>query len=163
MSRVEKSRFTKYLERNPMTAVFFFGLCVCFALSSGNIKSQMNVIASLQQKAQENTSQEWNLTLSQSLIEAQAKIAEARYTKGCKLVVSKKSPDRFTTLTLGKPILDRVRNTPLPVGTVVCDAYGNTARIVAGKVVGEIAFTGNQAVIDRVAKKSKAKYSSPNL
>jgi hypothetical protein len=153
----------KYLQRNPMTAVFFFGLCMCFALSSGNLKNQWGAIASLQQKSQENTSASWNLTLSQQQIEASAKIAEARYNKGCKLVVSKKSPGQFTTLTEGKAILDRARNAPLPVGTVVCDAYGNTARIVAGEVVGEIAFTGNQTVIDKVVKRSKAKYSSPNL
>ncbi|WP_256874859.1 hypothetical protein [Nostoc sp. C052] len=153
----------KYLQRNPMTAVFFFGLCVCFALSSGNLKNQWGAIASLQQKSQENTSNEWNLTLSQQQIDASAKIAEARYAKGCRLVVAKNSPDKFTTLTEGKAIFDRVRNAPLPVGTVVCDAYGNTARIVKGEVVGEIAFTGNQAAIDKVVKHSKAKYSSPNL
>ncbi|WP_445634497.1 hypothetical protein NSTC745_06320 [Nostoc sp. DSM 114161] len=153
----------KYLRRNPMVAVFFFGLCVCFALSSGNIKSQWNAAAILQQKAQENTSKQWNLALSQQQAEEAAKIAEARYTKGCKLVVSKKSPNNFTTLTEGKSIFDRARNAPLPVGTVVCDAYGNTAKIVEGEVVGEIAFTGNQAVIDKVVKRSKAKYSSPNL
>jgi hypothetical protein len=153
----------KHLQRNPMTAVFFFGLCVCVALSSGNLKSQWGAIASLQQKSQENTSKQWNLNLSQQEIEANALIAEARYIKGCRLVVAKKSPDKFTTLTEGKPIFDRVRNAPLPVGTVVCDAYGNTARIVKGEVVGEIAFTGNQAAIDKVVKRSKAKYSSPNL
>ncbi|MDM9583145.1 hypothetical protein [Nostoc sp. GT001] len=153
----------KYLQRNPMASVFFFGLCVCLALSSGNLKNQWGAIASLQQKSQENTSKEWNLTLSQQQIETNAKIAEARYNKGCRLVVAKKSPGQFTTLTEGRPVFDRVRNAPLPVGTVVCDAYGNTARIINGEVVGEIAFTGNQAVIDKVVKRSKAKYSSPNL
>ncbi|MCC5623549.1 hypothetical protein [Nostoc sp. CHAB 5715] len=82
----------KYLQRNPMTAVFFFGFALCVALSSGNLKNQWGAIASLQQKSQENTSKQWNLTLSQQQVDVAAKIAEARYTKGCKLVVSKKSP-----------------------------------------------------------------------
>ncbi|NDJ21001.1 hypothetical protein GS682_04940 [Nostoc sp. B(2019)] len=120
-------------------------------------------MASLQQKSQENTSKQWNLTLSQQQTDGIAKVAEARYTKGCRLVVAKRSPGQFTTLTEGRPVFDRVRNAPLPAGTVVCDAYGNTARIIEGNVVGEIAFTGNQAVIDKVVKRSKARYSSPNL
>jgi hypothetical protein len=166
MSRIEKSRFMKYLERNPMTAVFFFGLCVCVSLGVGNIKSQWSAVTSLQQKAQQNSLSQWNLTLSQQQIEEQALIAEARYTKGCRLVVSKRSPDKFTALTEGQPVFDRARNTPLPVGTVVCDAYGNTARIIdldGEPVVGDMAFTGNQQVIDKVVRLAKAKYSSPNL
>lgn len=163
MSNFEKSRFMRYLERNPMVAVFFFGLCVCVALSSGNIKNQWASINSLQQKAQENTSQQWNLTLSEQQAQAKAKVAEDRYKKGCRLVVSQKRPDKLTTLTEGKPVFDRARNARLPVGTVVCDAYGNTARIVEGEVVGEIAFTGNQQVIDLALRKSRAKYSNPNL
>jgi len=155
----------KYLERNPMTAVFFFGTCVCLAVSSGNIKANLSTVSQLQQTVRENSAQEWRLRASQQSAQNQALIAKQRYEEGCVMVVAMKDPKSFTSLEAGKPVIDRVRKTPLPVGSMVCDANGNTAKIVQGKdkpVVGDIAFTGNRTVIEQARKRAKARYTLPN-
>ncbi|NEQ27820.1 MAG: hypothetical protein F6K28_54250, partial [Microcoleus sp. SIO2G3] len=71
----------------------------------------------------------------------------------------------YTSLSEGQPVIDRVRQTPLPAGTIVCDANGNTARIVPGvnrQVVGELAFTGNQKIVQAARKRASARYALPN-
>ncbi len=155
----------KYLERNPMTAVFFFGTCVCLAISSANIKANLSTVSQLQQTVRDNSAQEWQLKASLQAAQVQALIAEQRYKKGCVMVVAMKDPNSFTSLSEGQPVIDRVRKTPLPVGTIVCDANGNTAKIVQDNdkpVVGKIAFTGNQEVIETAKKRAKARYVLPN-
>ena len=148
-----------------MTAVFFTGICICLALSSGNIKSNLGTVAQVQESVRENSKQEWQLRASQQAAQAQAEIAEERYRNGCVMVVAMSDPKSFTTLSEGQPVIDRVRRKPLPSGTIVCDANGNTAKIVLGVdrlVVGEIAFTGNQEVIQAARKRSTARYALPN-
>jgi hypothetical protein len=156
----------KYLERNPMTAVFFFGTCVCLAVSSGNIKANLSAVSQLQQTVRENSAQEWRLRASQQSAQTQAAIAKQRYEEGCVMVVAMKDPNSFTSLSVGQPVIDRVRKTELPVGTIVCDANGNTARIVPGNdksVVGEIAFTGDRKVVEEAKKRTNKRYVLPNL
>lgn len=163
---MNKSRFMKHLERNPMTAVFFFGICVCLAFSSANIKANLSAVSQLQKTVRENSASVWQLQASQQTAEAQAEIAEQRYEKGCVMVVAMKDPNSFTSLSVGQPVIDRVRKTELPVGTIVCDANGNTARIVdSGRqpVVGEIAFTGDRTIIEQAKKRANKRYALPNL
>lgn len=148
-----------------MTAVLFFGTCICLAISSENIKANLSAISHLQQTVQKNSAQEWHLRASQQSAQTQALIAKQRYQQGCVMVVAMKDPNSFTSLELGKPVIDRIRKTPLPVGTIVCDANGNTARIIQGyekPVVGDIAFTGDRKIIEQARKRSKARYALPN-
>ena len=70
------------------------------------------------------------LHTSEEAAEAQAAIALQRYKDGCVMVVAMSHPGFYTSLTEGEPVLDRIRKKPLPVGTIVCDANGNTAKIV---------------------------------
>jgi hypothetical protein len=81
------------------------------------------------------------------------------------MVVAMNNPKFFTTLSEGQPVMDRIRKTPLPIGTIVCDANGNTAKIVSvqGKpVVGELAFTGDRTLIEQAKKRANARYAIPN-
>jgi len=82
------------------------------------------------------------------------------------MVVSMSHPDHYTSLSEGQPVLDRVRKTPLPKGTIVCDANGNTARIVLGinkkPVVGEVAFTGDRTVVETARKRHNHRYVLPD-
>ncbi|BAZ39444.1 hypothetical protein NIES4101_53970 [Calothrix sp. NIES-4101] len=109
---------------------------------------------------------EEELRIQDELQITQEKIAESRFKKGCVIVVAQKAPDKFTSLTEGFPVIDWVRQTPLPAGTVVCDANGNTAIIERrnGKpVVGKTAYTGNQELINKAKKKANAQYRVPNV
>lgn len=157
----------KWLNRHPETGLFVLGLGVCFALSAGNIKANMETLSQTQARVRENTAYEMKLRASEQAAQAQAEIAEERYKSGCVFVVASNDPNSYTSLTEGQAVLDKVRGKPLPIGTVVCDANGNTARIINGvdkPVAGEIAFTGNQDVVDaaRQKRRSKAKYSQPS-
>ena len=156
----------KKLKRHPVSAAFGMGIVGCLAISSGNITKTMNSMAQVRDEAQKNNMTDMLLHTSQEAAESQAEIAKQRYQSGCVMVVSMQYPDSYTSLAEGQPVLDRVRHTPLPVGTIVCDANGNTARIVLGQnktpVVGELAFTGSRQVVEAVLKRHNHKYSLPN-
>lgn len=109
---------------------------------------------------------EEELKIQQEMADLQAKIASNRYRNGCVIVVAQKAPDKFTSLTEGHPVIDWVRKTPLPAGTIVCDANGNTAVIEKrnGKpVIGKTAFTGDRQLINQARKNANANYRVPNI
>ncbi|MBD1871232.1 hypothetical protein H6F95_28785 [Cyanobacteria bacterium FACHB-471] len=116
----------------------------------------------------ENSELNQQLQATSLFVEQQAEIAEKRYSGGCVLVVASDDPSKFTSLTEGQPVLDAVRGVPLPAGTVVCDAFGNTARIVSvdgNPVAGEFAFTGNKQVVEEAiaASNADAEINQPNI
>jgi hypothetical protein len=116
--------------------------------------------------AQENSAREMEMRATQEALAIQAKIADERYGLGCIMVVASNSPDKLTALEEGRPVMDAARNRPLSAGAVVCDGFGNTGIIVkvnSKPVVGEMAFTGNQKVIDAAKKRANKRYSLPNL
>ena len=155
----------KTIKRNPISTAFVVGIIGCFALSSGNIQQNMESINQVRDIAQHNAANEMKLRASQQSAEAQAEIAKSRYQSGCVMVVAMKDPKSYTSLSEGQPVLDRVRKTPLPAGTIVCDANGNTGKIVLVQgepVVGEMAFTGNKNLVTSARKRSTARYALPN-
>ena len=80
------------------------------------------------------------------------------------MVVAFNSPDSLTALEDGRPVMDAARNRPLSAGAVVCDGFGNTGVIVKvdnKPVVGEMAFTGNQNLIDAAKKRVNKRYLLP--
>ena len=85
----------------------------------------------------------------------EATIAEQRFTQGCIPIVSTEN-GKPIAITPGLPIFDQNSGLPHPVGTIVCDGFGNTSVLVSattqdGKtasVVGEIISTGNRTVIE---------------
>ncbi len=154
----------RWLNRNPMTSAWFLGLCVCFAFSYPNLKANMTAMGEVQKLAQDNSTRQMRLMAAQQLIESQAPIADSRYRSGCVMVVASNSPDSLTALEEGKPVMDAARKRPLSAGAVVCDGYGNTGVIVKmGKtpVVAEMAFTGNQKLIDAAKKRANKRYLLP--
>jgi hypothetical protein len=155
----------KTIKRNPISTAFVVGIIGCFANSSGNIQQNMESINQVRDIAQHNAANEMKLRASQQSAVAQAEIANSRYQSGCVMVVAMKEPKSYTSLSEGQPVLDRVRKTPLPVGTIVCDANGNTGKIVSvdgQPVVGEMAFTGNKNLVASARKRSNAHYVLPN-
>lgn len=90
--------------------------------------------------------------------ESLAKVAEARYTNGCRFVVAKLDPSQAAALGEGINVIDRATNNYLPSGTVVCDFVGSTAVLksmdldgdgVPNPAATDFAFTGNAAVVQQ--------------
>lgn len=156
---------TKWIQRNPFQCVIVAGIAASTAMSSGNINQSFNSVGQVRLLTQNNAMHQMELQASEQAKQQSAKVAESRYTSGCVMVVAERARDKFTALSNGQPVIDFARKIPFPVGTIACDAYGNTGEIVAdpsGKpVVGRMAFTGNRAVIDAAMKRVNARYQVP--
>lgn len=104
------------------------------------------------------------LALSQAarkIQQARKELAEERFEQGCVIVVAENDPEFFTGLSLGKPVIDAIRKVPVAPGTVVCDANGNTGIVDKNNVVSDMAYTGNQKLINSAKKKANARYRVP--
>lgn len=153
-----------WLNRNQAFALWFTGICICLAYSYPNIKANMEAMGEIQRLSQDNSNKQMRMMATQQAIESQAEIAESRYRSGCIMVVASNSPDSLTALEEGKPVLDAVRKRPLSAGAVVCDGFGNTGLIIkVGEkpLVGEMAFTGNQKIIDAAKNRANKRYFLP--
>lgn len=128
--------------------------------SSGKFQSMQQTSQLVQQQRQADSQQQIQLRLSQAQAKQSAEMANARYQSGCVMVVATNSPSDFTTLTQGQPVIDRVRNVPLPDNTVVCDANGNTGEIIGG-VVDRMAFTGDRSIVDAAMQRTGGLYRTP--
>lgn len=157
--------FTRKLKRNKVSVLFGVGVLGCFFFNSAEIQKNMAATGKARELTQVNVAKDMELRVSQQQIQMQAEIGNERYQTGCVLVVSKEDPTTFTSLSEGQPVIDSKRQTPLPAGTVVCDANGNTGKIIPGSdgtpVVGEMAFTGNREVVEAARKATRLNYVLP--
>ena len=129
-----------------------------FLQSTGNLTS-------LRSEAARAGERNHALTLAQQEATAAAEIARQRFEAGCVPVVSQ-DQQTYVSLVEGQPVVDSATGIPLPVGTLVCDAHGNTGVMVAtdggGPVVGLVAFVGDRALVEaRLAQFNGATYSQP--
>jgi hypothetical protein len=78
---------------------------------------------------------------------SRAKLAESRYEAGLIFVFDPKN-ENATTISEGVGVAQKGSTTgaTLPDGTVVGDVNGNTG-VIAGGVVTDLAYTGNQAIV----------------
>lgn len=157
--------FSRRLKRNKISVLFGVGVLGCFLLNSREIQKSFYTIGQVRELAQVNAAKDMQLRVSQQQAQMQSEIANERYKTGCVLVVSKEDPTTFTSLSEGQPVIDSKRQTPLPVGTLVCDANGNSGKIIPGTdgipVVGEMAFTGNREIVEAARKSTQLKYVLP--
>jgi hypothetical protein len=157
-----------WIKRNPVAAGAIALMVLAAAANFPTIAQNMQATGRVREKAMENSELNQQLQATSLFTEQQAEIAEKRYSEGCVLVVASNDPSKFTSLSEGQPVLDAVRGVPLPAGTVVCDAFGNTARIIdqdGNPVAGELAFTGNKQVVEEAiaASNADAETSLPNI
>lgn len=155
---------TRWLKRNPMSVALLSGIGISTLLSAGNISQNASTIARVRSLTQENSLFQMQLQASEQAKQQRAKVAESRYQSGCVMVVASNDPNSFTTISEGQPVIDSVRRVPLPVGTVVCDAQGNTGEIIQGArlpVVSRIAFTGNRELVKAAMQRINAHYTVP--
>ncbi|MBD2110731.1 MULTISPECIES: hypothetical protein, partial [Cyanophyceae] len=109
------------------------------------------------------------LTLSQQEQAQKNEVAIARYRDGCIPVVSADQL-RYVSLMLNTPVLDSATNQPIPVGSIVCDAHGNTGIITDDDsdpntpgLTQKMAFTGDKSLVDwRMNQYQGAAYYMPS-
>ncbi len=158
-------KLLRTIKRNPINATFGVLLIGCLALSSGNVKDNFQTIGATKKTTQFNIAKNYELTASQQDAESQAVIANQRYQSGCLMLSTN---GKFVHLAQAITVIDPDRRTPLPKGTLVCDAFGNTGRLAPRDfdrdgtyttVITETAFTGNQEIVSK-AKQEATKNTS---
>lgn len=153
---------TRFFKENPLALVGIgiVAIGVVTSNSSGKFQSMQQTSQMVQQQRQADSQQHVQLQLSEARAKQSAAMANSRYQSGCVMVVAANSPADFTTLTQGQPVIDRVRNVPLPDNTVVCDANGNTGEIIGG-VIDRVAFTGDRAIVEAAMRHTGGLYHTP--
>ncbi|MGG6242648.1 hypothetical protein ACQ4N7_28910 [Nodosilinea sp. AN01ver1] len=109
------------------------------------------------------------LKLGQQEQEQKNEVAIERYRDGCIPVVSV-DQQRYVSLVLNLPVIDSASNQPIPVGSTVCDAHGNTGIITDDDsdtgtpgVTQKMAFTGDKSLVDwRMNQYQGAAYYMPS-
>ncbi|MBD2261123.1 hypothetical protein [Pseudanabaena sp. FACHB-2040] len=150
--------------------LLFAGLVALTAIPSlGNLKSFSGEVARARAEADRIGQDMTELQLAQQEAEQKAAIADERYRTGVVPVVDLATQGHYVTLSKNQPVLDSLTRQPLPAGTVVADANGNTGVLVdddndptTPAVVQKMAFTGNrQLVQDALAQYGGASYGLP--
>ena len=154
---------TSRLWRKHKTSIIFGALVgASLIYSSGDIAQNMGAITDIKQSIAQNSKQQTLLEQQLEFEKEQAIIADARYKSGCLPIVATVYPHKYVTIVQGKVIQDRITLNPLPFGTVVCDANGNTGVIGDEGKVEAIAFTGNRDLVATRLKRFRGgTYSQP--
>lgn len=151
--------------------LLFAGLIALTAVPSlGNVKGFTGEVARARAEADRIGQDMTELQLSQQEAEQKAVVALERYANGCVPVVDN-TQTKYVSLQLNVPVIDSVTLQPLPAGTVVCDAHGNTGVMTdddndqsTPAVVQKMAFTGDKPAVDaRMRQYRGASYGMPNL
>jgi hypothetical protein len=127
------------------------GLALLAAVPSlGNAKGTMGQFQEMREQSANGAADHARLMLEQEEIAATAEIAVQRYIEGCQPVVDWDQIN-YVSLVENEVVLDPTTRFPIPAGTVVCDANGNTAIIRENDqgwpVAQSFAFTGDQGVV----------------
>ena len=148
----------------------FFGLDLVAAAipSLGGVQNFSGEVNQARFEAKRLGQDMTELKLSQQEAMQKAEVAAQRYRDGCIPVVSS-DQTQYVTLVKNKPVVDNASKVPLPAGSVVCDAHGNTAMLVdddqvpdTAAVAQAFAFTGNKAIVQhRLNSYQGAAYSMP--
>ncbi|MBD2441378.1 hypothetical protein [Nostoc sp. FACHB-110] len=156
------TNFSRQWRKHRTSLIFGTITLISLALSSGDITRNMQSITNIKQQIA-NQSEQHSLLQQQFVFEQeQAKIADARYQSGCLPIVANVYPHKYVTIVEGQILTDRITRRTLPIGTVVCDANGNTGVIGDSGAVAAIAFTGNRDLVALRLKRFRGGiYSQP--
>jgi hypothetical protein len=153
---------TRIWRKHKTSIVFGTLIGASLLYSFGDIQRNMGAISDIKQSIAENSKQQTILEQQLEFEKEQAKIADSRYESGCLPIVATVYPHKYVTIVQGKVIIDRITKDPLPKGSVVCDANGNTGVIALKGKVEAIAFTGNRDLIATRLKRFRGgTYSQP--
>jgi hypothetical protein len=153
---------TRIWRKHKTSIVFGTLIGASLLYSFGDIQRNMGAISDIKQSIAENSKQQTILEQQLEFEKEQAKIADSRYESGCLPIVATVYPHKYVTIVQGKVIIDRITKDPLPKGSVVCDANGNTGVIALKGKVEAIAFTGNRDLVATRLKRFRGgTYSQP--
>jgi hypothetical protein len=135
------------------TTYFLLGLAGLAAIPSlGNAQGILGDFQDMREQSQQDIADYSRLMLEQEAVLATAEIANQRYSAGCQPVVDWEQI-HYVSLIENEVVLDPITKFPIPAGTVVCDANGNTAIIrnnaEGWPVAQSFAFTGDQGIVRR--------------
>ncbi len=127
------------------------GLAVVAAIPSlGNAQGTMTQFQEMREQSAKDVAAHAELMLDQEAAKAAAEIANERYLTGCQPVVDW-AQVHYVSLVEHEVVIDPITKFPVPKGTVVCDANGNTAIIQENEqgwpVAQSFAFTGDQGIV----------------
>jgi hypothetical protein len=161
---------SRFIKRNKASLVWCALTLASLAFASADIKANFQQLSNTKQLIREDDANIQQLERQTDLEKEKAKLAEARYKSGCVLLANHQGG--FTNLSQGLTVVDPIRKTPLPKGTVICDINGNTGVLQPrdfdrdGKwtvVIADTAFTGNRNLVDRSVErfKNRSSYANP--
>jgi hypothetical protein len=151
-----------FLKDNPIAliGVGIVAIGMVTSNSSGKFQSMQQTSQLVRQQREATQQERVQLQLAAAEIKQNEPIANGRYERNCIMVSALISPGEYTGLSIGQPVIDRVRNVPFADGNEVCDAYGMTAQIVDG-VAALPARTGDRALIEQAMQRTPALYRNP--
>lgn len=164
--------------------------CVCGAIAvvvllanTGNVKGFVDSSNQLRESMKTEQADNQRLQVEQLVSEQRKEVADDRYRNNCTVIFSLNQAGHYTAISEGDPILKGelaskyrgknfdLRRMPrsafLPAGMTVCDAYGNTAKLVSDPnlnrlaVARDLANTGDPALIKSAMERARGIYSNP--
>lgn len=164
--------------------------CVCGAIAIvvlltnlGSIKQFIGENNQLRESMKAEQADNQRLQVEQLVSEQRKEVADERYRNNCTVIFSLNQTGHYTAISEGDPILkgelaslyrgkrlnlrQMPKSTFLPAGMTVCDAYGNTAKLVTDPnlnrlaVARDLANTGDQALIKSAMDRARGIYSNP--
>jgi len=164
--------------------------CVCGAIAIvvlltnlGSIKQFIGENNQLRESMKAEQADNQRLQVEQLVSEQRKEVADERYRNNCTVIFSLNQTGHYTAISEGDPILKgelaslyrgkklNLRKMPksafLPAGMTVCDAYGNTAKLVTDPnlnglaVARDLANTGDQTLIKSAMDRARGIYSNP--
>jgi hypothetical protein len=164
--------------------------CVCGVISVvvlltnlGSIKQFVGENNQLRKSMKAEQTDNQRLQVEQLVDEQRKEVADERYRNNCTVIFSLNQAGHYTAINEGDPTFKGelaakyrgkaidLRKIPkgvfLPAGMTICDAYGNTAKLVKDPnlnglaVARDLANTGDQALIKSAMDRARGIYSNP--
>jgi hypothetical protein len=157
-------KLTTRIKRYPIESVLIGGLVITVILDLPHILRQIGLSGELRATAEAQNQRHMEMRLAQQAAADASEIAQERYQNGCLVILSKTDKDQYASIVEGRPVNDK-SGSIVPQNTIVCDGYGNTAKIsmIRGiPVATQVAFTGNRKAIENARKFHAAVYSTQN-
>lgn len=156
---------------------------VVLIANAGSIKEFIASNNRLRESLKAEQADNQRLQVEQLVSEQRKDVADERYRNHCTVIFSLNQANHYTAISEGDPVLKgelaskyrgknlNLRTMPksafLPNGMTVCDAYGNTAKLVTDPnlnglaVARDLANTGDQTLIKSAMERAKGIYSNP--